>query len=93
MTPSIIKKMATESCPLARKAVLLKKYDNDVVIVSAVRSAITKVKFKARCFSKGLSNQPPFFRVGKAVSRTLNRSFSSRMSFVLLIHVPSLTLS
>lgn len=38
----LISTMASQSCPLARKADLLQKQDNDIVIVSAVRSAITK---------------------------------------------------
>lgn len=70
----------------SKKLAILEKHDDDVVIVTAVRSAITKVRHLSIRFTLA----EKFRRAERVDSRTLNRNLSYLMSFVQLIQKPIL---
>ena len=69
--------MSTQTSP--QKESVLQKHDNDVVIVSAVRSAITKVRYHHTPILNKYLTHPLFSRAGKVVSKTPSPSSSSHM--------------
>ena len=70
--------MSTQASTSSAKAAILQKHDNDVVIVCAVRSAITKVPFPRPCQHLQLT----LHRAGREASKTPIRSSSFPTSCV-----------